>query len=93
MPIPPTPGGPPASLEDLKQLLLHVASARRAAAAAVLAGRPVPPEAMAEIARLAADLRRCAGRDHVAALSHSEDASLRLDLGPEIEQLENDALP
>ena len=92
MPIPPTPGGPPASLEDLKQLLVHAATARRAAAAAVLAGRPVPPEAMAVIARLTADLRRCAGRDHVAALSHSEDASLRLDLGSEIEQLENDAL-
>ena len=92
MPIPPTPGGPPASLEDLKQLLDRAASARRTAVAAILTGRPVPPEAMAEIARLGADLRRCAGRDHLAALSHSEDASLRLDLGLEIEQLENDAL-
>ena len=92
MPILPTPGGPPASLEDLEQLLLHAASARRAAAAAILAGRPVPSEVTATIARLGMDLRRSAGRDHIAALAHSEDASLRLDLGLEIEQLENDAL-
>jgi hypothetical protein len=92
MPTTPTPGGPPASLEDLTQLLDRAAAARRAAAAAILAGRPVPPEVTAAIARLGADLRRCAGRDHVAALTHSEDTSLRLDLGLEIEQLENDAL-
>ena len=58
MPTSATPGGPPASLDDLDQFLSHAAVARRAAAVAILSGRPVPPEVTAEIARLTADLDR-----------------------------------
>ena len=80
------------SLDDLTRLMTHVAVLRRAAVAAVLAGRPLPPDVPAQLADALAELRKAAGRDHAAELTRGDDVSLRLDLDEEIRQIENDGV-
>ncbi|MHC1791742.1 hypothetical protein [Solidesulfovibrio sp.] len=87
---PPPHPRPIASLDDLTRLMAHSAVFRREAAAAVLAGRPVPPDIPAHLAQDLADLRKAAGRDQIAELTRGDDIALRLDLAEELIQLEND---
>ena len=81
---------PVETLDGLSALMAQTVGLRRQAAAALLAGRPLPAEVPAGLALALAELRRAAGRDHVASLRHGEDVSLSLDLAEEISQLEND---
>ena len=80
------------SLNDLTRLMAHVADLRRAAVAAVMAGRPIPEDAPAQLAHALTELHKAAGRDHVVELIRGDDVSLRLNLAEEIRQLENDAV-
>ncbi|MYL82488.1 hypothetical protein GTA51_04965 [Desulfovibrio aerotolerans] len=80
------------SLDDLTRLMAQVAVLRRTAVAALLAGRPLPTEVTAHLAHSLEELRKAAGRDHIAELTRGDDVSLRLDLAEEIRQLENDGV-
>jgi len=80
------------SLNDLTRLMAHVADLRRAAVAAVMAGRPIPEDAPAQLAHALTELHKAVGRDHVVELIRGDDVSLRLNLAEEIRQLENDAV-
>lgn len=81
---------PVESFDGLLVLMAQTAALRRQAAAAILAGRPLPAELPAGLGLALAELRKAAGRDHVASLSQGEDVSLDLNLAEEISQLEND---
>jgi hypothetical protein len=78
------------SLDAFTALMAETANSRRQAAAAILAGRPVPPEIPVFLAQAQADLDEAADRDGRAELELDEDQTLRLDLSEETHQLEND---
>lgn len=78
------------SLDDLNRLFSQAADLRRQAAAAILAGRPTPPDIPAALDLAVTELRAAAGRDHSVEVTQDDDVSLRLDLAEETSQLEND---
>lgn len=87
------PDSPPLeTLDAFATLMTGTAALRRQAAAAVLAGRPVPLEVQAALARDHAALEAAADRDGRAVLEVGEDQTLRLDLSEETRQIENDVL-
>lgn len=80
------------SLDAFACLMTETARVRSLAAAAILAGRPVPPEVLATLAQALADLEEAGGRDGRAPLELAEDQCVTLDLTEEREQLENDVV-
>ena len=80
------------SLDDVIALLADTTTLRRQAVAALLAGRPMPPEIPAALAQTLADLEEASGRDGTAELELGEDQPLRLDLAEETRQIENDVV-
>uniref|UniRef100_I2Q499 Uncharacterized protein n=1 Tax=Desulfovibrio sp. U5L TaxID=596152 RepID=I2Q499_9BACT len=88
------PSDPPVleTLDAFAALMAETATLRREAATAVLAGRPVPLDVQADLARGHAILDEAMDRDGRAELDCGDDQSLRLDLSEETRQLENDVL-
>ena len=85
---------PPAitSLDAFAARMAASAALRRDAAAAILAGRPVPAEIAPDLTLLRDELAETADRDGQAELELAPDQTLRLSLAEETAQLENDAL-
>ncbi len=80
------------TLDAFTALMARTVSARRQAAAAILAGRSVPPEAPALLSQALAGLEEAEDRDGLAELEAAEDQTLSLDLAEETRQLENDLI-
>ncbi len=80
------------SLDDLTDLMAETAALRRKAAAALIAGGPLPAELPPSLAQALADLDAAADRDGTVTvtLDAAEDQPLRLPMAEEIHQLEND---
>jgi len=79
-------------LDAFVSLMTETALVRAQAAAAILAGRPVPAEALPTLSQALADLEEAGGRDGRAPLETAEDQVVTLDLSEEREQLGNDVV-
>lgn len=82
----------PLPLEDFSALTRETAELRRLAAGAILAGRPVPPGIAAGLGRARDILEEAVERDGRLVLTLGDDQRLRLELGEELTQLENDVV-
>lgn len=80
------------TLDAFLALMAETAVARTQAAAAILAGRPVPDDAIPPLLQALADLEEAGGRDGRAPLEVAEDHVATLDLSEEREQIENDVV-
>lgn len=85
---------PPAitTLDAFAARMAESAGLRRQACAAILAGRPVPPEILATLVRIRDELREVLDRDSRATLLLDQEQPLTLSLAGETVQIENDAL-
>ena len=72
--------------------MAETVQARRQAAAAILAGKPVPAETVDILTQVLADLVEVGGREAQASLDVAEDQAIALDLTEETRQLENDVV-
>jgi hypothetical protein len=86
------PPRPLVGLDDFAALMAATAQARTRAAAAILAGRPIPEEVQPELVQALADLEEAGDRDGRAELETAEDQSVTLDIVEETTQLENDVV-
>jgi len=80
------------TLDAFVSLMAETAAARTQAAAAILAGRPVPGETLPPLLQALSDLEEAGGRDGRAPLEVAEDQMATLDLSEERAQVENDVV-
>jgi len=86
---------PPRELTSCDALVARMGEtvqARRQAATAILAGKPVPAETVDILTQVLADLMEVGGREAQASLDVAEDQAIALDLTEETRQLENDVV-
>lgn len=80
------------SCNALVERMAETAQARRQATAAILAGKPVPTEALDTLSQVLSDLEEAGGREARATLEVTEDQTASLDLTEETRQVANDVI-